>query len=102
MPLQQVFQLDSTDLFKGQLDEAKLQECIERQGDEIAFACIELSNNASGGHPVSLRHLKAVKALLASRSIPLVMDATRVLENAQFLIEHEAQCAGKSVWQVAR
>src|SRR5206468_2150427 len=63
---------------------------------------IEVGNNAAGGCPVSMQHLKDVKALLAGHAIPLVMDGTRVVENAQFLIEHEKECAGKSVWAVVR
>lgn len=102
IPAPRVFELDAVERDKGQLDEARLRECIERDAAGMAFVCIELSNNASGGHPVSLQHLKAVKALLAQNSIALVMDATRVLENAQFLVENEAACAGMSVWQAAR
>ena len=43
-----------------------------------------------------------MKALLAEHSIPLVIDATRVVENARFLIEREPECAGRELWSVVR
>src|SRR5262249_25295947 len=75
---------------------------VAQDPSAIAFVCIEVGNNAAGGHPVSMQHLKNVKAFLAQYSIPLVIDGTRVVENAQFLIEKEQECAGKSIRAVAR
>ena len=51
---------------------------------------------------MSLEHLRQVKALLAPHSIPLVIDATRILENARFLIEHDANARARRCWTVAR
>jgi len=102
LPHAELFRLDSQELYKGNLDWDALQAEVAQDRDAIAFVCIEVSDNAAGGAPVSWQHLRDVKALLAGRSIPLVIDATRVMENAQFLIEHEKEHAGKSVWTVAR
>ena len=54
------------------------------------------------GIPFPFGICRDVKALLAAHSIPLVIDGTRVVENAQFLIEQEKEHAGKSLWAVAR
>jgi polyketide synthase PksN len=96
-----VFRLDADESFKGNLSWEALQEQVARRGADIAFVCIETSDNAAGGQPVSLEHLGRVKALLGRHGIPLVIDATRVLESAYLLIEREPQQAGKSLWDVA-
>jgi acyl transferase domain-containing protein/tryptophanase/acyl carrier protein len=101
-PHPEVFRLNSRERYKGDIAWDELQAQVAQDPSAIALVCIEVSNNAAGGHPVSMRHLKGVKALLAEHSIPLVIDGTRVVENAQFLIEQEEEYAGKSVWAVAR
>ena len=102
LPHPEVFRLDSTALFKGDLDWSALQQQVADHARGTALVCIELSNNAAGGHPVSIRHLRTIKELLADQAIALVIDATRVIENALFAIEHDAEQAGKDVWQVTR
>ncbi|KAB8061482.1 SDR family NAD(P)-dependent oxidoreductase [Janthinobacterium sp. FT14W] len=102
LPCAAALQGESTLLFKGDLDwEAVLQRVAAEPGT-IAFVCIELSNNAAGGLPVALAPMRTLRRVLQQHAIPLVMDATRVLENAHFLIEHDPECAGKSVMAVAR
>jgi polyketide synthase PksN len=97
-----VFRRDARELYKGNMDWAMLQQQVVESGSEIAYVCIELNNNAAGGYPVAADHVRKVKALLEKHSIPLVLDATRVIENARFLIENEAEHAGHSVWDVVR
>src|SRR5262249_3762792 len=101
-PHPEVFRLNSREQHKGDMALDELRGQVAQDPSAIALVCIEVNNNASGGHPVSIRHLRDVKALLAEHSIPLVIDGTRILENAQFLIEQEKEYAGKSVWAVAR
>jgi thioester reductase-like protein len=102
LPHPEVFKLDSVDPHKGNLHWAALQQQIERDPGAIALVCIELSNNAAGGCPVSIEHLGRVKALLSTHSVPLVIDATRILENARFLIEEGSEKSANTVWEAAR
>lgn len=102
MPLAAVFDAGGQELYKGNLDLPSLQEQVERAGADIAYVCIELSNNAAGGYPVAAAHLRQVKALLARRSIPLVIDGTRVIENARFLIESDEAYRALGVWDTVR
>jgi tryptophanase len=97
-----VFRLDSTERYKGNLDLTALQDQLARDPGAIACVCIEVCDNATGGGAVSLQHLRDVKALLEPHSIPLILDATRILENAQLVIENEPAHAGKTIWVVAR
>ncbi|MGH8782859.1 beta-eliminating lyase-related protein [Paraburkholderia sp.] len=87
LPHPQALCPESSEPFKGNIDLDALKEYIARRANEIAFVCMEVCNNASGGHPVSIEHLREVKALLKQHSIALVIDGTRVLENAQYLID---------------
>ena len=102
LPQLAIFQLNSQEQYKGNMAWDALQAQVAQDPDAIACVCIEVSNNAAGGHPVSMQHLRDVKALLAAHSIPLVIDGTRVVENAQLLIEREKEYAGRSLWAVVR
>lgn len=102
LPVPEVFQLGSQELYKGNLDLTALRMQLATDAGSVGLVCIELSDNAAGGYPVSLAHLTQLKAALSGRGIPLAMDATRVLENALFIIEHEKEHAGRSVWEVVR
>lgn len=102
IPHPQALQPQSDEPYKANLDMQALRAQLDANAGEIAFVCIETCDNASGGHALSLAHLREVKALLRERGVALVIDATRVLENAQYLIEHEAEHAGQDLWSVAR
>ncbi|MFC3195077.1 SDR family NAD(P)-dependent oxidoreductase [Marinicella sediminis] len=92
IPHPHVFETGSNVLFAGGVDVPALKAQVLDAEDDIAFVVIEVSNNASGGLPVSLDELKTVKAFLTEHEVPLVMDATRIIENAIFV---DAQKAGE-------
>jgi len=102
LPHAEVFHLTSQEPYKGNMAWEALQAEVAQDPGAIAFVCIEVADNAAGGASVSMQHLRDVKALLAGHSIPLVIDGTRILENAQFLVDEEKEFAGKSMWAVAR
>ncbi|WP_198683407.1 beta-ketoacyl synthase N-terminal-like domain-containing protein [Peristeroidobacter agariperforans] len=102
LPHAEVFRLDSSHLYKGDMDWAALQREVSRDPAAVAYVCIEVSDNAAGGHPVSIEHLKRVKQLVKDASIPLVLDGTRIIENAYFVIENEPGYAGRTLWSVVR
>ncbi|MGO4775531.1 beta-eliminating lyase-related protein, partial [Lysobacter sp. 2RAB21] len=101
IPVADVFDLQSDAAFKGGVDLSALRAQIDAHAADIAYVCIELSDNAAGGGAVSLAHLREVKALLQTQRIPLVLDATRVLENALTVSEHDPEWRDASLWQVA-
>lgn len=102
LPNPAIFQLNSEEQYKANMALDGLHAQLAQDPGAIACVCIEVGDNAAGGQPVSLQHLREVKALLAPHSIPLVIDGTRVVENAQLLIEQEKEHAGKSIWAVVR
>ncbi|HEX2937439.1 MAG TPA: SDR family NAD(P)-dependent oxidoreductase [Ruminiclostridium sp.] len=102
IPKKTVFDVKSPEIFKGNIDCVALSELLKSNEGKIAFACIEVGNNASGGCPLSLANLEAAKALLKSHNIPLVIDATRIIENAFFISLHESGYKGRDIWDIVR
>lgn len=89
--------------FKGNLDIDKLKACIEEYGPQrIPLGMVTVTNNASGGQPVSMENIKAVSALLHEHGIPLIFDACRFSENAYFIKMREPGYADRSLKSIAQ
>jgi tryptophanase len=89
--------------FKGNMDTKKLEHLISDKGAKrIPFCMITVTNNASGGQPVSLSNIIAVKKILKKHNIPLVIDCCRFAENAYFIKEYEPGYAQKSLTAIAQ
>jgi len=102
LPCPAFFRLDIDEPGKSDLALQTLAEILADNPQTVAMVFVEVSNNAAGGHPVSVAHLRDIKALLRPYSIPLVLDATRILENASFLLQRESEHAGSDLWHVVR
>ena len=89
--------------FKGNIDVEALDKVIEkRQADNIPFVRIEASLNMAGGQPFSMGNLSLVSRLCRRNGIFLLLDATRIVENAYFIKEREPGYADKPIAQVIR
>lgn len=97
--------------FKGNIDLGKLQElidsCLDRWGKvdgprHIAYLHVEACVNMAGGQPFSMENLKALRAIADRYGIPLLLDATRLVENAYFVQQREDGYREKSVAQIVR
>lgn len=78
-----------------------LQNLIREKGKEaIAYVHIETCPTFWNGQPISLKNLKAVHALVASHGIPLVLDISRIMENAYWNEKSERQ--GMQILAIAR
>jgi tryptophanase len=89
--------------FKGNMDLGKLERIIEEKGVErIPFCMITVTNNAGGGQPVSMENIAAVRKLLQTYRIPLIIDCCRFAENAYFIKEFEPGYRDKSLLSIAQ
>ena len=89
--------------FKGNMDIGKLAHLIETKGAaNIPFCMITATNNTGGGQPVSMENIKAIKEILKTYHIPLVIDCCRYAENSYFIKEYEPGFASKSLLEIAR
>lgn len=103
LPVRHVLNGDSDDLFRGNLDCGKLKNLLTSAGAEkIATIYIEAENNASGGYPVSMANVKEISALVAEYNIPMVLDATRFMENAVLIQRFEPGYSNISVRDIVR
>lgn len=89
--------------FKGNIDADKLVDFIEKNGPKsIAYICVENNVNMAGGQPVSLENLKQIRKICDYYGIPLVLDATRIAENAFFIKEREQGYENKTIKEIIR
>lgn len=87
--------------FKGNIDVQALERTILAHGAQaIPYICIEPCNNAVGGHPVSMDNMRAVRAVADRYAIPVVLDATRIVENALLIQQRDAAHRDDTVWQI--
>jgi tryptophanase len=88
--------------FKGNMDLQKLEAFIDSVGvDAIPFGMITITNNATGGQPVSVENIRGTSEIYRKHKIPFFIDACRYAENAFFIKQREDGYAEKSTLQIA-
>ncbi|MGJ1203880.1 tryptophanase [Sphingobacterium lactis] len=101
--IDEAFDINNLHPFKGNIDLAKLEEVYKANPKEnIPFCMITVTCNSSGGQPVSMENIKAVKALSDRYGIPVFFDAARFAENAYFIKEREAAYADKTIKEIVK
>jgi tyrosine phenol-lyase len=89
--------------FKGNVDLAKVEALIKREGpDKIAYISLAGTVNMAGGQPVSMANAKELRALTAKYGLKVYLDATRMVENAFFIQEREEGYAKRSVAEILK
>jgi tyrosine phenol-lyase len=84
--------------FKGDVDLAKVEALIAEVGAErIPYLSLAGTVNMAGGQPVSMANVRALRELCDRHGIRLLLDATRMVENALFIQEREAGYADRSI-----
>ncbi len=103
LPIQEALEPARPHLFKGNLDTSGLLQLIERVGARrIPLVIITVTNNAIGGHPVSMANIGEVKEICSRHKIPLYFDASRFAENAYFIKLREPGYQQKSPREIAQ
>jgi tyrosine phenol-lyase len=89
--------------FKGNIDLAKLEKLIKKYGaGKIPYICVATTVNMAGGQPISMENLKALRNLTQKHGIKIILDMTRVAENAYFIKEREKGFAKKSIRAIVK
>ncbi len=83
-------------IFTGNLDLTKLEEALV-QG---AVPIIDLPAFADGQHPFSLANLRAVRSLADRFGVRLIVDGSRVIENAWYIQRHEPGQADRRIAEI--
>jgi len=89
--------------FKGDVDLNKLQDLIDEVGaDKIPYVCVAGTVNMAGGQPQSMANMRALRQLCDKYQIPIVLDATRAVENAYFIQQREAGYQDKKIAEILK
>jgi tyrosine phenol-lyase len=89
--------------FKGNIDLVALERVLSSAAPEgVAFVRQEACLNMAGGQPFSLANLRGVRELTASHGVLLVLDATRIAENALFVKRREAGYEDRTIASIVR
>lgn len=89
--------------FKGNIDLVAVAKLLaSTDPSRIPMGMITVTNNASGGQPVSMENIKALSKLLHAHGIPLIFDACRFAENAYFIKAREAGYQDKTLKEIAQ
>ena len=81
------------EVFTGNVDLKRLEELLQAGNVSI----VGLQAFADGQHPFSLENLRAVRALAETFGKRLIMDGSRVIENAWYIQQHEPGMASRSI-----
>ena len=82
--------------FKGSVDLDKLEHILRTHRGRVPYVSVAATVNMAGGQPISLENLRAVRDLTRRYGVLLILDATRVAENAYF--NGQRECS----WPIAR
>jgi tyrosine phenol-lyase len=89
--------------FKGNIDLNKLNTLIKKHGaKKIPYVCVAVTVNLAGGQPVSMKNLKQLRQLTHKHGIKIMLDMTRIAENAYFIQQHENGYAKKSIAAIVK
>jgi len=89
--------------FKGNVDLNKLDTLVKKYGAEkIPYVCVAVTVNMAGGQPVSMKNLKELRKYTKKHGIKIILDMTRVAENAYFIQQKEEGYARHSIRSIVR
>lgn len=89
--------------FKGNVDLNKLEDVLRSNPSEkIPFIIITVTCNSSGGQPVSMENLRAIRALADKYHKPIIFDSARFAENAYFIKVREEGYQDKTIREIVK
>jgi len=89
--------------FKGNLDIGKLENIVQVYGQErVPMIIVTITCNSTGGQPVSMENLKAVRQFADRYGIPVIYDAARFAENAYFIKIREKGYEERSIREIVK
>ncbi|MGL6038209.1 MAG: tryptophanase [Soonwooa sp.] len=101
--IDEAFDINDLYPFKGNIDLNKLEEVYKSHPKEnIPFCLVTVTCNSSGGQPMSLENIKAVRELSNKYGIPVYFDAARFAENAYFVQQREEGQKERSIKEICK
>lgn len=88
--------------FKGNVDPKKLEIALAEHADKIPFIIVTITNNTSGGQPVSMQNLREVREIADKYNKPVLFDSARFAENAYFIKVREKGYEDKTIKEIVK
>lgn len=89
--------------FKGDVDLNKVEKLVQEYGAEkIPYICVAVTVNLAGGQPVSMKNLKELRAYSQAKGIKIMLDMTRIAENAYFIQQKEEGYRLKTIAEIVK
>lgn len=101
--IDEAFDTESKFPFKGNVDLKKLEEVFSQIPEKRVPALImTITCNSSGGQPVSMENLRAVKQLASKYGVLVIFDSARFAENAWFIQQREEGYSTKTIKEIVK
>lgn len=101
IPVDDALQVSSVCKFKGNLDIDKLKKLFA-QGLDIPFVRLEAGTNLIGGQPLSLENIRQTSEVCRAQGVPLVLDASLLMDNLYFIKVREEAARDMSILEITR
>ena len=89
--------------FKGNVDLEKLENVLKNSpSGKIPFIIVTVTNNTSGGQPVSMSNIRGVSELARRYGVKLIIDGARFAENAYFIKTREKGFSNMQISEITR
>ncbi|MEE4198095.1 MAG: tryptophanase [Bacteroidales bacterium] len=89
--------------FKGNIDLNKLEGTLKKYPkDQVPFIVVTVTCNSSGGQPVSMENMRAVRKLANQYGIPIIYDSARFAENAYFIKKREQGYENRTIKEIVK
>lgn len=89
--------------FKGDVDLNKLEKLVQEYGAEkIPYICVATTVNMAGGQPISMKNLKELRKYTQEKGIKIMLDMTRLAENAYFIQQREEGYRLKTIAEIVK
>ncbi|MGP8214516.1 MAG: tryptophanase [Bacteroidia bacterium] len=95
---------DSASLFpfKGNMELGQLEKLVKEHGsDKIGAVILTVTNNSSGGQPVSMANARAVGEICKKYGLIYLIDCCRIAENSYFIKHREDGYSNKTYKAIA-
>jgi tryptophanase len=91
------------DPFKGNVDIDKLENVLRTTpAGKIPFIIVTVTNNTSGGQPVSMANIREVSRLSKEYGVRFIIDGARFAENAYFIKTRETGYSNKEITDITK
>lgn len=100
--VESAYDIESEDLFKGNMDVEKLKNVIDANRGKVPFVILVITCNTLGSQPVSMSNIKEVSKICKENNIPLFLDASRFAENAYLIKMLEESYKEKAIKEIVK